>query len=306
MTRALAWNVSSVLCALWLGACAGATHDAVKTAAAGTADQAPDASADVSTIEKDLPTTLDGEIRRAQLLRSKGDYDDAGRALAQMMLVAPDNPKVVSEYGKLLVQQGRPRDAISFLDRAIQLQPKDWTLYSALGVAYDQNDDHAHARVAYEHALTLSPGEPTVLNNLAVSRVLAGNLPDAQKYLAEASTHTGASPKIANNLAMLAGMKGPESRTQAKPATAASSAVGPQPAAQTARKPVAARLAVTPPKALLDDSVVMQKVPADPLAGPIRRKPGHFVRLAHAIAKEKQVAHAAPSPPALRTAAEAD
>lgn len=29
-------------------------------------------------------------------------------------------------------------DAIAFLDRAIQLQPGDWTLYSAQGVAYDQ------------------------------------------------------------------------------------------------------------------------------------------------------------------------
>ena len=35
--------------------------------------------------------------------------------------------RVVGEYGKLLVQQGRSSDAVQFLSRAVQLAPSDWT-----------------------------------------------------------------------------------------------------------------------------------------------------------------------------------
>ena len=74
-----------------------------------------------------------------------------------MMLVASDDPRVVGEYGKTLAEKGRAQDAVQFLTRATELQPNDWTLYSALGVSYDQIGDQASARMAYEHALALKP-----------------------------------------------------------------------------------------------------------------------------------------------------
>ena len=111
---------------------------------------------------------------------------EAAKALSQLMIVAPDDARVVGEYGKVLTQLGRPGDALPFLNRAIQLDANDWTLYSALGVAYDQADQHTKAHAAYERALALKPGQPDVLNNMGVSRMLAGNLGDAQKLLNQA------------------------------------------------------------------------------------------------------------------------
>src|SRR6185312_2268229 len=70
---------------------------------------------------------LDNDIRQAQLDRTAGHLDAATKALAQMMLVYPDDPRVVGEYGKVLAQQGRSQDAVSFLKRATELQPGDWT-----------------------------------------------------------------------------------------------------------------------------------------------------------------------------------
>jgi len=303
MKRATAWNATSVLCALWLGACASTVPSAGKTAAAAPenapqASPAPDASADVETIAKNLPGTLDGEIRRAQLLRSKGDLDDAGQALAQLMLVAPDDPRVIGEYGKVLAQQGQSKAAIPFLKRATELEPKDWTVYSALGVAYDQNDDHPHARLAYEHALELAPGEPTVLNNYAVSRMLDGDLPGAQRLLARASaSDSTANPKIANNVQMLATLKGPAPTVSAPQKTASA-----KPQTEPNIK-IASREAVAPPQPVVS-AVVMQTVPLDPLAGPVKSKTATHARLA-GTAKPKQVAPVSP-PPALRTAADAN
>jgi Flp pilus assembly protein TadD len=295
MNRAAASSVTSVLCALWLSACAGSPPETVKTATPALEKTDAQAAADPS---EDLPTTLDGEIGRAQALRAKGDYSGAASALAQLMLIAPDDPRIVGEYGKVLVQQGHAKDAQAFLSRAVQLQPKDWTLYSALGAADDQLDNHADARLAYEHALALAPQKASVLNNYAVSRMLAGDYAGAQRLLAAAAAGDAGNPKIENNLAKLASLKGSEVGEPVAPRLGAAPKMLPQ--------RVEIRTAMAPPK-VVAPAVVMQSVPADAMAGPVKSK----VQAAHHLAgnaKVKRVAKApaAPPPPALRTAAEAN
>jgi Flp pilus assembly protein TadD len=103
----------------------------------GGSDDKSNAAAQADTAPKsEVPFDLPGQIASAQKLRQDGNLADAVRALSQLMLVAPDDPGVVGEYGKALAQQGDARDAIAFLKRAAQLSPNDWTLYSAMGVAY--------------------------------------------------------------------------------------------------------------------------------------------------------------------------
>ncbi|HEY5048862.1 MAG TPA: tetratricopeptide repeat protein [Rhizomicrobium sp.] len=312
MNRASAWNATSVLCALWLGACASTpdgsakpgatTFAAAKLAATAPANAAPTdagllAGADLETIKNDLPATLEGEIKRAQLLRSHGDLDDALRALAQLMLVAPDDARVIGEYGKVLAQQGHAQAALPFLQRAAELQPKDWTLYSALGVAYDQTDDHPHAKLAYEHALALSPGQPAVLNNLAVSRMLAGDLAGAQRLLGQASAAGSTNPKIANNSEKLDSLRGAAAPSSGH--VVSTTTLNISSAAAHSRAAVAAPQPIAP---VFNSAVVMQTVPADPLAGPVKPKAVVHAKLANS-AKPKPPAPLSP-PPALRTAAE--
>lgn len=160
-------------------------------------------TAPITTVDASLHD-LESELQRAQSLRAQGNLAEATRVLAQLVLVAPDNPRVVGEYGKVLVQQGRSDDAAAFLKRATELQPNEWTFYSALGVAYDQMDDRKDAKAAYEHALALHPGDATILNNYAVSRMLGGDYDAAQKLLLEAQAHGANSPKVASNLEWLA------------------------------------------------------------------------------------------------------
>src|SRR5215471_9341388 len=98
----------------------------------GSGKPAAGSSAAPAKPVKTLASDIDAQVRNAQALRAQGDYAGATRILAQLTIVAPDNANVVGEYGKALVQQGRPRDALDFLNRAAQLQPGDWTLYSAM------------------------------------------------------------------------------------------------------------------------------------------------------------------------------
>jgi hypothetical protein len=140
---------------------------------------------------------------------------------------------------------------VEFLNRAIELSPNDWTLYSALGVSYDQLGNQISARTAYEHALSLRPNEPSVLNNYALSRMLAGDPEGARVLIGRAQAAGGASDsKIAANIALL-------------------NKVAPAPAAQTAvaeaQKPAAQSVAtannIPQPAPVAQNTPVAQDAP---------------------------------------------
>ena len=281
---------------------------------------------------------LDGSIRQAQLLRTDGHYDDAIKHLSQLMLVAADDPRVVTEYGKTLAAMGRGSEAVNFLTRAQQLSPNDWSVYSALGVAYDQKGDQHNAQLAYEHALALKPGDASVLNNYALSRMLAKDPDGARKLIARAeSAGGGADPKIARNITMIqslapetgvAAASAPHAVAQATPSQptprmAVTSRPMPQvaPGPQVAQsrpfvslpQPTALSGAPRPlvasntgviqaqPQPMLQQmqpsGVVMQRVPVDPLAGPVGPKIAlHLPPAPKAAAPKVKQADAAPAP----------
>jgi Flp pilus assembly protein TadD len=245
----------------------------------------------IKEVGKDKPATpaqsLDESILQAQTLRLAGNYPEAVKHLSQLMMVAADDPRVVSEYGKTLAQMGRPTEAVNFLTRATQLQPTDWTLFSALGVAYDQTGNQDQAKVAYEHALILKPGEPSVLNNYALSRLLAKDTDMARTLAARAEIANASAKdeKITRNIAMIRSMEPAAADVAAnKPAIVANK---PAPVAQNftpaPQQPLphpvpqppapkvtqAALPAPASTSAQAGSGVVMQRVPVDPLAGPI-------------------------------------
>lgn len=231
------------------------------TQSASTGAPSPQSNAAAAAPAATLAANLDVEIGNARDQRAKGDFLGASRTLTQLMLIAPDNPDVVGEYGKVLTQRGKSDDAIAFLKRAVELNPGDWTLYSALGVAYDEAGDRPHAKAAYKQALALEPGEPAVLNNMAVSEMLSGDYAGAKKLLEQAQASGEANPKIGKNLQKIAELEA--AKPAAQPVAAAA-----RPAQKTATAPKPAPVAVAKLPAP-DKNVVMQKVPADAKAGPV-------------------------------------
>ena len=240
-------------------------------------------------------TTLEDSIRQAQMLRLAGLYPDAIRHLSQLMMVASDDGRVISEYGKTLAAMGRASDAVNFLTRAQQLQPGDWTIYSALGVAYDQMGDQKGAQAAYEHALTIKPDESSVLNNYALSRMLAKDPEMAGKLASRAESAGGMSePKIARNIAMIRSLA-LETHTVAQAANTPSPL--PQQALPQAQPQVAKVQIQSLAAPVRDDRVVMQRVPVDPLAGPVTA-PTHAPRPLQAKVATPSAADPKPDAPA--------
>ncbi len=330
------------------------------------AQKPAEAPKDAAPVKPAPAADIEGNVRQAHMLRLAGNYEEAIHHLSQLMLVASDDPRVVGEYGKTLAQMGRAQDAAQFLTRAQQLNGNDWTIYSALGVAYDQLGNQTEAQAAYQRALSLRPGEPSVLNNYALSRLLAHDPEGARRLAAQTRAAGGeADPQIKRNLAMIDEMapmtaaeklaeKAKETNTTAAhapaPVQAASAQAAPQPktadapqpapvstaahtaattpanAATVTAKPVPGEMAkpeiaktevaktaapvaaatgmprpLSPPAPLgatgpsVQQRVVMQKVPFDPLAGPVAPKAAHEQPVHQAKSEPVKAANSQPS-----------
>jgi Flp pilus assembly protein TadD len=278
MTRFTSSLIALLVCAPALAGCASEGALSSNTDKKPVvADNGPGKTADVANV----PTDVEAEMRKAQAERLAGQYDDAIRILSQLMLVASDDHRVVGEYGKTLAEKGRASEAVQFLTRAVALQPAEWSYYSALGVAYDQTGDQNAARAAYEQALKLKPGDAAILNNYALSRMLAKDPDGARALIERAQKAGGASdPKIARNIELIEKLAPPALKTAAD-------------TAPVEHAPVATITPVTSeklPAPAAKPQVVMQAVPSDPLAGPA--KPANHAPTPLSTAK----AAAAPKP----------
>lgn len=143
-------------------------------------------------------------------LESVGQKDAALDVYKQLMEADPSNAKVAGLYGRKLVAAGRAQQAIPVLEAAERQGETDWRVMSALGSAYDQQGLYQKAREQYTKALTADPQNLAVMNNLAMSYALEGNLKQAEKELraADALPRSKSEPRIRQNLALVVGLEG--------------------------------------------------------------------------------------------------
>lgn len=237
--------------------------------------------------KSDTATQVDRAYKDAVQQRQDGDLTGAATTLGQLVLAVPDDPRILAEYGKVLAAQGRADDALAFLRRSAQLQPNDWTVYSAMGVAFDQKANYKSAKIAYDRALLLKPGDPSVLSNAAVSRMLAGDLDSAEQMLVQASVE-GKDPKIAKNLAMVRALKAsaptqmaaapkaaPVKQASVVPASIVAAKPAPAPAAVAANTPAKPMAKNTYEALKSDPTVRMAPIPREDVAAAKPVAPTH-------------------------------
>lgn len=84
----------------------------------------------------------------------QGDPREAAGYAEHSLTLNPDNPDALDTYGWALVQAGRPREAVSVLERALASKPGIYCIHYHLGVAYLQSDRRAdglqHLRLQVE------------------------------------------------------------------------------------------------------------------------------------------------------------
>lgn len=146
----------------------------------------------------------------AKGLDALGQSDQQLSVLSQLSHDHPDDPVVATTYGKALLKQGRGSDALPVLERAAAAPGADWRLHNTLASAYDQQGQFDQAQAEYATALKLQPNELSVLNNMAMSMSLHGDLKKAEQTLraANALPNAKSEPRLRQNLALVVGLQG--------------------------------------------------------------------------------------------------
>ena len=96
-------------------------------------------------------------VRLSHILFEEGDTAEAVGEIAYAVDIAPREPWLASYYGYLLLQAGRPRDAIAELQTAIALDSAYATPYFLLGMAHTTLQQGTAALTSLEGFLSRSP-----------------------------------------------------------------------------------------------------------------------------------------------------
>ena len=80
--------------------------------------------------------------------------------------IAPNDPAVPAETGKVLLASGQPAEALQEFGRALALAPRDPNNYNNRGVALAAMGQYAAARLDFQRALQLDPALQTARDNL--------------------------------------------------------------------------------------------------------------------------------------------
>src|SRR5690606_4356531 len=147
-------------------------------------------------------------VKAAQAMRELGRYQESAEMGERVLLLQPDNVEAMLEVGRGHIARGHAFYGVSALERARDARPRDWRAWSLLGAAYEQVRRSQDAQAAWAQALTLSPDNPDVLTNMAISAMTRGDTAAAEPLLRRAAAQPGASLKVRLNLAMALGLNG--------------------------------------------------------------------------------------------------
>jgi TolB-like protein/Tfp pilus assembly protein PilF len=95
------------------------------------------------------------------------DYDGARRELEMAHQTLPNNAELYEYTGYIDRREGRWAQAIGNLERALELDPRNFFTLQQVGGAYQQLHRYADARRIFERCLTVIPGDPGTRITLA-------------------------------------------------------------------------------------------------------------------------------------------
>lgn len=147
-------------------------------------------------------------VKAAQALRDLGRYDQAAEIAQGVLVIQPGNVDAMLEVGRAHLARGQAFYGVAALEQARAARPGDWQVWSLLGTAYEQVRRPDDARAAWAQALAISPDNPAVLTNMAMSAMTKGDAATAEPLLRRAAAQPGASLKVRLNLAMVLGLTG--------------------------------------------------------------------------------------------------
>ena len=170
--------------------------------------QAQQGLAELTARYKANPGDKGVAINYAAALRAQGQSGQAVAALEITMGRYPRDVDVSVAYAKALTAEGRFDQALTVIDNSIRPEAPDWNALLVKGAILDQMGRNAEARVLYQQALTIAPGEASLEANFGLSFAMTNDLASAEQHLRRAVAMRGATSQIRQNLALVLGLQG--------------------------------------------------------------------------------------------------
>lgn len=160
------------------------------------------------TLHQRHPEDTAISLSLARAWRYGGQPQQAADLMQGQLARTGRSASLLTELGKDYLAVERLGLALKTLEEARTMTPDMWDIHSAMGAALDASGRYDEAQAAYQQALTLSPENPVVLNNLALSQAQSGQLELAVDTLKRANEHPSANTQLRQNLALLLALKG--------------------------------------------------------------------------------------------------
>ena len=154
------------------------------------------------------PTNIPALLGVARNMRYAGNPKEAIKELKVAILKLGDKPELLLELGKAQLAAAIVTDARETLEKYAEASRRDWQAHAVLAIVYDRLGRHEEAQKKYDEALRLSPGNVSVINNLALSYAISGDLGPAISVLKKLVDGENATPQTRQNLALLYAMQG--------------------------------------------------------------------------------------------------
>lgn len=139
------------------------------------AGRAAEAAREFQAALRENPANFRSYVNLAAIAEKRGDQAEMLRLLTTAKTYAPDDARVRSNLGSVLMDLHRPQAARRELDEAIRLQPDLCEAHTNLGIWYVGQHDLVRAYAEFRHAAEIRPDDPAVLGNLQRIRSALGS-----------------------------------------------------------------------------------------------------------------------------------
>ena len=142
------------------------------------------------------PSDAAAQLRYADALARDGDIAAAGDLLRSRLATVSDPLPLRDGLGSIYVVTGEPARAVTEYDAVLAAKPNDMRALVNKGVALDLLGRHGDAQALYQKALAFAPGDATILNDMALSMLLAGHPREAEQVVAPLRSQPDVAPRI--------------------------------------------------------------------------------------------------------------
>lgn len=144
------------------------------------------------------------------------DFKGAEEHFARAVELNPGLADAYNFRAWLLMRLGRTEESLAAAERGVLLDPVSIPAQNTLATMYSYARDYPRSMAVYREALNLSPGNPIVLGNMALTAGISGKYDEALRYMDQAAGVEDNDPFVLATLGFIYGRTGRTADAQEK------------------------------------------------------------------------------------------